>query len=147
MRMDAAGKSDTEQAQVLIVDDDAITRLLVAEKVGQLNVWTVGAEDGEQAWSALQTRPFDLALVDLEMPNMDGFELIQKMQADPKTKDIPVIVLTGREDQAAVEQVLLAGATSYLPKPLNWNALGQHIARVLGGKVRAASPPARKVVC
>ena len=147
MFIEAAGKTGAGQTRVLIVDDDAITRTLVAEKVGQLNVWTVGAEDGEQAWDCLQKRSFDLALIDLEMPNMDGFELIQKMRSDPRTMNVPIIVLTGREDRAAIEQLLLAGASSYLSKPLNWAALGKNIVDVLGPKLRPVTSGQRRVAC
>lgn len=147
MFIEATGKTGASQTRVLIVDDDAITRTLVAEKVGQFNVWTVGAEDGEQAWDCLQKRSFDLALIDLEMPNMDGFELIQKMSSDTRTKNIPIIVLTGREDKPALEQVLLAGATSCLSKPLNWAALGKNIIDVLGPKLRSGTAEQRKVAC
>lgn len=142
-----AWNSGNHATNVLIVDDDAITRTLVAEKIANLDVHTAEAEDGEKAWELLKTQSYDLAIIDLEMPNMDGFELIQIMRSNPLTSRIPVIVLTGREDRPAIEQVLLAGATSYLPKPLNWAAFGTHIADVLEASKGSVSQRPRKLAC
>jgi CheY-like chemotaxis protein len=130
--MSASGITGTgSQPTVLVVDDEAITRSLVARKVQQLGARTIEAEDGSIAWQRLQVETVHLAIVDLEMPNVDGFELLKCMREHSPTKDIPVVVLTSHEDAAAIEHAVLAGATSYLTKPLKWSMFGEHIRHLL----------------
>ncbi len=115
---------------VLIVDDDAFSRAVVSRRVAKLSD-VVEAEDGVDALAHLKTAEFDLAIVDLEMPNCNGLELIKSVRAHPTLKHIPIIVLTGNESRAAIESALSAGATSFLLKPLDWSAFGEHIRHVL----------------
>jgi PleD family two-component response regulator len=115
---------------VLIVDDDEFSRAVVSKKFSKLSD-VVEAEDGFDALARLQTTGFDLAIVDLEMPNCDGFQLIKSIRAHPTLKHIPIIVLTGNDSRGAIESALAAGATSFLLKPLNWGAFGEHIRHVL----------------
>ena len=115
---------------VLVVDDDAFSRAVVARKIARL-ADVVEAADGLDALSYLQTADFDLAIVDLEMPNFDGLDLIRSVRGHPTLKHIPLIVLTGNETRAAIDTALAAGATSFLLKPLDWSAFGEHIRHVL----------------
>jgi DNA-binding response OmpR family regulator len=89
------------------------------------------AHDGEDAWEALQAEAFDLLLVDLEMPKLDGFGLVQRMRADPLFQGLPVIVVTGREDIAAIDKAFECGATSFIVKPINWRLLSYQVRFVL----------------
>ena len=115
-------------ARVLVVDDDAITRLLVAKKLAQMNGKVVQAEDGMKAFSLLRKEPFDLAIIDLEMPIMDGFELLGCIRGSPKLKHLPVIVLTGAPDSSSIRRALLSGATSVLFKPIDWTVFVKHLS-------------------
>jgi diguanylate cyclase (GGDEF)-like protein len=121
---------------VLIVDDDAFSRAVVSRKIAKLSD-VVEAEDGFDGLAYLQTADFDLAVVDLEMPNFGGLDLIRSIRGNPKLKRIPVIVVTSNESREALESALTAGATSYLLKPLNWRAFGEHICHVLELAYRA----------
>lgn len=121
---------------VLIVDDDAFSRAVVSKKLGIL-ADVVEAADGGEAFAHLQTTPFDLAIVDLEMPNFDGFDLIKCIRGHSKLRHVPVIVLTGNEKRNALDRALSAGATSFLLKPLNWQSFGEHIRHVLELAYRA----------
>jgi diguanylate cyclase (GGDEF)-like protein len=121
---------------VLIVDDDAFSRAVVSKRIAML-ADVVDAEDGFDALAHMQSTVFDLAIVDLEMPNFNGFELIKSVRGHPMLKHIPIIVLTGNETRGALESALTAGATSYLLKPLNWRAFGEHIRHVLELAYRA----------
>lgn len=125
-------KGLAQPLRVLIVDDEPITRSLVAKKVALLNVETCEAEDGAAAWQVLHDQDIHLAIIDLEMPHLDGFELLQCMRGHPRTRHIPAIVLTWREDKKSIERALSAGATSFLAKPLNWTLFGDHIRHVMG---------------
>jgi diguanylate cyclase (GGDEF)-like protein len=121
---------------VLVVDDDAFSRTVVSRKVAKL-ADVIEAEDGLEALSRLQTAVFDLAIVDLEMPNFNGLDLIKCVRAHPTLKHIPILVLTGSESRSALEGALTAGATSFLLKPLNWSTFGEHINHVLHLAYRA----------
>jgi CheY-like chemotaxis protein len=116
---------------VLIVDDDALCRRAVAMRMARLNAKVVEAEDGFEAFELLRRQPFDLAIVDLEMPKMDGCQLISCIRGFSGLKKMPVVVLTSRCDRDSIEQALVAGATSFLIKPLNWTAFGEHIEHLL----------------
>ena len=121
---------------VLVVDDDAFSRAVVSRKVAKFSD-VVEAEDGLEALKRLQSMEFDLAIVDLEMPNFNGLDLIKCVRSHPTLKHIPILVLTGNESRSALEGALTAGATSFLLKPLNWKTFGEHISHVLHLAYRA----------
>jgi DNA-binding response OmpR family regulator len=75
------------------------------------------------------TRP-DMLLLDLDMPRMDGFEVLARLRASPEHARTPVIVATGREDVAAIDRAFQAGATGFVVKPLNWRLLSYQIRYV-----------------
>lgn len=117
--------------RVLIVDDDPFARAVVAKRIEQLGAEVIRVADGIEALDALRSGVFDLALVDLEMPRLDGYELLGCIRGLPNLKHLPVIVLTGREDRASLERALTCGATSFLIKPLNWLAFSAHIEHLM----------------
>lgn len=114
--------------QLLFVDDDPILREFALVHLSTEQARLTVAEDGEAALRRLrQSTDYDLVLLDLEMPHVDGFEVLATMRADPRTADTPVIVVTGREDVSAIDRAFLAGATSFLVKPINWRLLSYQI--------------------
>ena len=119
------------QPRVLIVDDDPFARVVVSKRIEQLGAAVVVAADGLEALDALRSGTFDLAVVDLEMPRLDGYELLGCIRGLPNLKHLPVIVLTGRDDRASLEKALTCGATSFLIKPLNWLAFSAHIEHLM----------------
>jgi CheY-like chemotaxis protein len=119
------------QPRVLIVDDDPFARVVVSKRIEQLGAAVVVAADGMEALDALKSGTFDLAVVDLEMPRLDGYELLGCIRGLPNLKHLPVIVLTGRDDRASLEKALTCGATSFLIKPLNWLAFSAHIEHLM----------------
>ena len=112
-----------EAARLLFVDDDPILREFAQVNLASAAVTVDVAADGIEALEALKTRDYDLLLVDLEMPRMDGFELLTRLRADPVTAHLPVVVETGREDVDAIDRAFRAGATGFVTKPLNWRLL------------------------
>jgi CheY-like chemotaxis protein len=127
---------------VLVVDDDPLSRKLVARRLEMLSAKTLEASDGAEALKLLNESPVDLLIVDLEMPGMDGYDLLGCVRAVKTMKHLPVVVLTARDDRASLERALSAGATSYLLKPLNWSIFGSHIAHLLAiaGYMRVPHP-------
>ncbi len=120
-----------DPARLLVADDDPILREFATVHLATPEVEVEVAEDGVFALERLRQGGIDMALVDLEMPNMNGFELIEHIRNDDVLKHLPIVVVTGREDMAAVDRAYALGATSFVVKPLNWRVLSHQLAYVL----------------
>ncbi|MGI9415615.1 MAG: hybrid sensor histidine kinase/response regulator [Hyphomicrobiales bacterium] len=125
-----AGQDNTLSC-ILVADDDPIIRELAASNLACENYTILDAANGAEAWERLRARHFDLALVDLDMPEVDGFELIMRIRADPDMMHLPVIVITSRDDIIAIERAFGAGATAFITKPVNWPVLRHQVHYVL----------------
>ena len=121
----------TENARILVVDDDPILREFAGVYLTSPTMEVEVAEDGHAALNRLKKGGIDIALVDLEMPVMDGFELIAAVRAEPGLEDLPIVVITGREDMEAIDRAYGTGATSFAIKPLNWRLVSHQLAYVL----------------
>lgn len=120
-----------EAARLLFVDDDPIlrefARVNLASDLTRIDV----AQDGVEALEMLRSNAYDLVVSDLEMPRMDGFELLDRLRADPLTRHLPIVVATGREDVVAIDRAFSKGATSFIVKPLHWRLLAYQLRFVL----------------
>ncbi|EEE36109.1 response regulator receiver modulated serine phosphatase [Rhodobacteraceae bacterium KLH11] len=108
--------------KILVVDDEPLfCELIVAElaNCGYHDVWL--ANSGAEAMNRihLASTPFDCALLDIDMPGIDGVELCALLRSDPVTAAIPVIMVTSRSEMESVDKAFAAGATDYLNKPIN----------------------------
>jgi DNA-binding response OmpR family regulator len=119
-----------DAVRILFVDDDPIMREFAAVHLATDKAELDAAEDGLDALKAVSQADYDLILLDLEMPRMDGFEVLAALRADERTKHLPIVVVTGREDVAAIDRAFQAGATSFLVKPINWRLLSYQIRYV-----------------
>jgi DNA-binding response OmpR family regulator len=122
---------DHKHLRVLVADDDPIVRSLIRAKLNLISGEVIEAVDGFAAWELVSKGSFHLAVVDLEMPNLDGFTLIQCIRSHPSTRRIPIVVVTCRDDHAALQRALEAGATSYMTKPLAWSMFNAHVKHLL----------------
>ncbi|MEA2972143.1 MAG: hypothetical protein QOG82_601 [Actinomycetota bacterium] len=104
---------------VLVVDDDALNRLLLVRSLEQEGLRVDSASDGLEALDRLRSRPFDLVLLDIVMPLADGFEVLAVMKDDPTLAHVPVIVISALEDMESVVRCIEMGAEDYLPKPFD----------------------------
>ena len=120
-----------ERMRILFADDDPILREFAKVHLATESAAVSVAADGEEAWSQLRAEPFDIVLVDLEMPRLDGFGLVKRMRSTPRTADMPVIVCTGREDIAAIDRAFESGATGFVTKPINWRLLSYQVRFVM----------------
>ena len=126
-----AGAAGTS-GRVLVVDDNADMRSYVARLLRRH--WDVEtAADGEAALAAIQRDPPGVVLTDVMMPNLDGFGLLRALRADPRTADLPVVMLSARAGDEARIEGLNAGADDYLVKPFTAGELVARIASQLGG--------------
>ena len=117
--------------RVLFVDDDPILREFALVHLGTDKAEVKAVGDGDEALALLADWPADIVLLDLEMPRLDGFEVLRRLGESGRLGDLPVIVVTGREDIAAIDRAYAAGATSFVSKPLNWRLLSYQIRYVL----------------
>jgi adenylate cyclase len=106
-------------ARLLVVEDNKVNRLLLARNVEQLGHVAASAENGRIALEMLRAERFDLVLLDVEMPEMDGFEVMEHMLADSTLRDIPVIVTSALEGLQDAVRCIDLGADDYLRKPVN----------------------------
>ncbi len=104
---------------LLIVDDNRVNRLLLSRSVELQGYTATLAENGRAAMECLQSGSYDLMLLDIEMPEMDGFQVLEAMKLDPKLKDLPVIVTSSVEGVENIVRCIDLGAEDYLPKPVN----------------------------
>ncbi|WP_299297097.1 adenylate/guanylate cyclase domain-containing protein [uncultured Tateyamaria sp.] len=110
--------SDT-RGKLLIADDNKVNRLLMTRSVELLGHEAAVAENGRIALQMLGEAEYDVLLLDIEMPEMDGFEVLEALKADPLLRDIPVIVTSSLEGLDNIVRCIELGADDYIPKPVN----------------------------
>ena len=107
------------QASVLVVDDDAINRSVLVRGLELDGHRVTAAENGRQALDLLHAQPFDLVLLDVLMPELDGYETLARIVDDDKLRHIPVVMVSALEEVEGVARCLEMGAQDYLQKPFN----------------------------
>ena len=118
-------------ALVLVVDDDRSTRATLRFALQRNGFSVEEAVDGVRALALLDRIVPDVILMDAMMPVMDGFTTCVKLQEHPRGKSIPVLMITALEDNQSIERAFAAGASDYIPKPLNLAVVNQRIKRVV----------------
>jgi len=109
---------------ILIVDDHQAMRRMLADILRYADFKNVTfAEDGAAAWKKLQECPFDLVFMDWDMPKMTGLETLQKIRADERFAQLPVIMVTARAELDKVKTAIATGATNYVLKPYTPNII------------------------
>lgn len=104
---------------VLVVDDEANSRTITLSLLEDQGYRTLGAESGEQALELMGMNLPDLVILDVEMDGMSGFEVVKRLKDQARTRPVPVIMVTGRTDQASRVRALENGAEDYLSKPVD----------------------------
>ena len=107
------------RARLLIADDNKVNRLLLGRTLGLQGHHVTSVANGREALDVLQRERFDLLLLDLEMPEMDGFAVLERLAADPALRDLPVIVTSSVEGVPQVARCIELGADDFLHKPVN----------------------------
>ncbi len=108
-----------DTCRVLIADDNKVNRLLLSRSVELLGHRVSLAENGRIALERLRKEPFDLLLLDIEMPELDGFAVLEQLKADLHLREVPVLVTSSVEGLNNVVRCIELGAEDYLPKPVN----------------------------
>jgi two-component system, OmpR family, alkaline phosphatase synthesis response regulator PhoP len=104
---------------VLVVDDNVQNLELIQAYLEELEVQTVAAYDGQQAMDCVRQSAPDLILLDVMMPKMSGFEVCKRLKKDPKTSDIPIIMVTALNELGDIERGIDSGTDDFLTKPVN----------------------------
>jgi adenylate cyclase len=108
-----------EAGNLLVVDDNRVNRLLLGRALEQLGHAVTFAENGREALEALRQRAIDLVLLDIEMPEMNGYQVLEALAADPLFRDLPVVMMSSVEEVDSVARCIEMGAEDYLFKPVN----------------------------
>jgi class 3 adenylate cyclase len=119
---------------ILVVDDNQLNRLELAQALKKQGHSTVLAEDGLKALDALEQDHFDLVMLDILMPNMDGFGVLENMKADGQLRDIPVLVISAIDEMDSIVKCIRLGAEDYLPKPSDLTLLEARVTACLEKK-------------
>lgn len=119
---------------LLVVDDNSGNREILARQLSRQGYGVVTCSDGEQALDLIQRQPFDLVLLDVMMPGLDGFEVLKRLKANPALRSIPVIVISALDESGSVVNCIQMGAEDYMMKPFDPVLLNARISACLEKK-------------
>lgn len=108
-----------QPGSLLVADDDDANREMLARRLVRLGHRVALAENGRHTLEKLRAEPFDLLLLDLQMPELNGYEVLAQLKADPALRDLPVIVLSASSESDRIAHCIEMGAEDYLPKPFD----------------------------
>ena len=107
----------TEIKNILVVEDNDPNRVMLCRRLNKQGFATTEARDGREALARINDRRFDLVLLDIMMPDVDGYTVLRELKADEDLKAIPVIMISAVDEMASVVRCIEMGAEDYLPKP------------------------------
>jgi two-component system cell cycle response regulator DivK len=119
--------------RILVVEDDPDNRRIVAKVLSVEGYDVIEATDGIEALAQARAERPDLILMDLALPNVDGWEATRRLKSDPETRTIPVVALTAVAMRGDEEQARAAGCDDYLPKPARPAAIRAVVKKYTGG--------------
>jgi diguanylate cyclase (GGDEF)-like protein len=115
----------------IIADDEDLGRLLLAETAEASGLTPMSFDDGAAALNAALSHEVAIVLLDVDMPGMDGYAVCRRLRAEPRFATVPIVMVTGHEDSAAISRAFEAGATDFISKPVNWALLPRRLAYIL----------------
>ena len=116
---------------VLVCDDDSMQRMLIRQCLESEGMRTLEAKDGYEALELVANNAPDFIFMDVDMPGISGIETCRRLRARNEASDVPVLIVTGSDDQETIDLGFEAGATQYITKPLNWPLLGRLVKYML----------------
>ena len=116
---EAARDAAVERGAILVVDDNEGNREMLARRLARQGYRVEVAAGGRQALATLETMPVDLVLLDVMMPEMDGYEVLQRLKADARLRDVPVLMISALDEISSVVRCIELGAEDYLSKPFD----------------------------
>jgi class 3 adenylate cyclase len=131
---DASARPDPV-GRILVVDDNEPNRDLLARRLARDGHRVELAANGTEALAAVAAGPFDLVLLDLMMPDISGYEVLGRLKADERTREIPVIMISALDEMDTIVRCIEGGAVDYLPKPFDPTLLRARIGSCLDNKL------------
>jgi two-component system, cell cycle response regulator DivK len=120
--------------RIVVADDDPVSRGLIRDVLEPQSYEVFEASNGEEALTMIaETRP-DLVLLDIQMPVLDGYEVLKKLRADVRFRDIPVAIVTALAMAGDRERALSVGSNAYITKPISVSALRAQVRTLLQGR-------------
>ena len=123
-----------ERPMILLAEDDALTARLIVHRLEREGLVVAHYPDGQAALEAAQdpdNKPYSLAILDVKMPRMDGFELLGRLKEDPRLEDIPVVMLTAKDSLMDKLKGKMSGSDEYLTKPFTPEQLMEKVRKHL----------------
>ena len=115
----------------IVADDEDLGRLLLSEAVAQIGLEVSAHADGSAALEAALRGDPAIVLLDVDMPGLDGYAVCRRLRAEPRFANVPIVMVTGHEDEAAIDLAFAAGATDFISKPVNWALLPRRLGYIL----------------
>lgn len=125
-------ESVPERHRLLVVDDDLAIRMVSRLALAKAGFGVTEASDGFTALSWLRSHKFDAILLDARMPEMDGFETCRKIREELNGNPVPIVMVTGQDDDESIDAAFECGATDFVAKPLNWRIISQRLDSLIG---------------
>jgi CheY-like chemotaxis protein len=116
---------------ILVVDDEPVTQLMLGLMLQRSNYTVITAVDGQEAMNHLANEQIDLAIIDVNMPKMDGMTMLQRLRADKRFEKLPVIMFTAQGQERIRHEAAQKGATGFLTKPASSAEVTSTVARFL----------------
>ncbi len=118
-------------AIAIVADDEDLGRLLLGEAVAQLGLTVSAHDNGAAALEVALKQNLAIVLLDVDMPGLDGYAVCRRLRAEPRFANVPIVMVTGHEDSAAIDLAFEAGATDFIAKPVNWALLPRRLSYIL----------------
>ena len=119
-------------ARILVVEDNPMNMELVVDLLKLQGYEVLSAQTGQDALEILDSEQFDLVLMDVQLPGMDGLTVTRKLKENPNTRDIPVVALTAHAMKGDEERMLNHGCAGYIAKPIDTRAFPEEVAKFVG---------------
>jgi diguanylate cyclase (GGDEF)-like protein len=123
--------SDVPKPIAIIADDEDLGRLLLTETAEASGLTALSFDNGSAALEAALSQDVAIVLLDVDMPGMDGYSVCRRLRAEARFATVPIVMVTGHEDSAAISRAFEAGATDFISKPVNWALLPRRLAYIL----------------
>lgn len=132
-RQAAANEGKPKGRTILVVDDSATVRKLISGKLEKSGHTVVCAEDGVEGLARMREQLPDLVLLDITMPRMDGYEVCRQIRSNPESREIPVVMISGKDGFFDKVRGRMAGTTAYITKPFGPETLMKALETYLSG--------------
>jgi len=120
VKEDTKGKElDLTGCRLLVVDDEEINRDLLQRRLERRGFWVAGAKDGLEALKLIESQPFDLVLLDIMLPGIDGLEVLRRIRMQ-EDSELPVVMVSAKDDSQGIVEALNIGANDYITKPVDF---------------------------